>query len=131
MKQTETYDLNLIEMSDTFNTAPLNENAQKLESAVVGEAAQRAQDDAALSRRVTVLEGRKIVAGSYSGTNNGSQTIQLGFDPIFVLVEPIHNIPYTVVKDRPTNNGLQLVSGGFKVSSSLNYYGGYNYLAIL
>ena len=34
MQQTETYQLNLIETSDTFSPAPLNENAQKLESAL-------------------------------------------------------------------------------------------------
>ena len=34
MQQTETYQLNLIETSDTFSPAPLNENAQKLEAAL-------------------------------------------------------------------------------------------------
>ena len=36
MQQTDKYQLNLIEPSDTFSPAPLNENAQKLEEALQG-----------------------------------------------------------------------------------------------
>ena len=42
MQQTETYKLNLIETSDTFSPAPLNENAQKLESALTAARAEAA-----------------------------------------------------------------------------------------
>lgn len=47
MQQTDKYQLNLIESSDTFSPAPLNENAQKLEAAIAAEAAAGAQACAA------------------------------------------------------------------------------------
>ena len=52
MQQTETYKLNLIETSDTFSPAPLNENAQKLESALTAARAEEAAARAALTEGI-------------------------------------------------------------------------------
>ena len=47
MQQTQTYKLNLIETSDTFSPAPLNENMEKVEAGISAEAAARAAETAA------------------------------------------------------------------------------------
>ena len=133
MQQTETYQLNLIETSDTFSPAPLNENTQKLEGIIAAgtsaEAQARADADAALDARVTALEARKIAIGTYHGTGNTVyQTISVGFNPIFVLAAPIHNVPFTAI---PGQTGvIEIVPGGFRVYSNANQSSNYNYLAI-
>ena len=92
MQQTDKYQLNLIEASDTFSPAPLNENMAKLEAAIAAgdaaEAAARAADVAALDQRVQVLEAHKFVVGMYTGNaqkSGDSQFIDLGFTPKAVV----------------------------------------------
>lgn len=92
MQQTNQYQLNLIETSDTFSPAPLNENAQKLEAALQGglaaatahadagdaaEAAARAADVAALDQRLQVFEAHKLVIGSAKA----GEKVYLDFTP--------------------------------------------------
>ncbi|MBD5118969.1 MAG: hypothetical protein HDT37_07660 [Clostridiales bacterium] len=86
MQQTEMYQLNLIETSDTFSPAPLNENMEKVEAKF----AALDGADAALGRRITTLEGLKVVAGSYTGIGGQStvrSTIQVGFRPRAVILQ--------------------------------------------
>ena len=118
MQQTTKYQFNLIETSDTFSPDPLNQNMEKVESAldavraeaaasVSAEAAGRAAGDAALNQRVTVLEGHKIVAGYV--TEEG--TVYLGFTPIAVLAQGGNAIALAVA-DR-SGSGVKIVEGGF------------------
>ena len=129
MQQTQTYKLNLIETSDTFSPAPLNENMEKLEDAISASAAD-------LDSRVTVLEGHKIATGTYSGNapsgNSIWQSIPLGFTPIFVYIQTIGgSVPVSVVSGG-RHNYLLIEEGGFKVQNSWNQSTSiYNFFAIL
>jgi hypothetical protein len=92
MKQTNQYKLNLIESGDTFSPTPLNENAEKMESAL------KAQNDAlgALQTKhaqdiSTLSSGAlKIATGSYQGTgtsgSGGMNTLTFSFVPKLVIV---------------------------------------------
>ena len=136
MQQTQTYKLNLIETSDTFSPAPLNENMEKVEAGISAEAAARAAETAALDARVTVLEGHKIATGTYSGNapsgNSIWQSIPLGFTPIFVYIQTIGgSVPVSVVSGG-RHNYLLIEEGGFKVQNSWNQSTSiYNFFAIL
>ena len=116
MQQTQTYKLNLIETSDTFSPAPLNENMEKVEAGISAEAAARAAETAALDQRVTVLEGRKIVTGTYTGDGNAKgQFINLGFTPRIVVILPS---PYVWIASDVFSLGiLAIEEGGFKVKN--------------
>ena len=74
MKQTENYELNLLEIKDTLSPVPLNENAQMI--------------DAALKTLTTATAERlKIASGSYTGNGAMSVTIQTpGLKPRAMLV---------------------------------------------
>ena len=135
MQQTEKYKLNLIEKTDTFSPDPLNENMQRVEAAI-------AAGDAALDQRVTALEVKKIVFGSYKPvpTKNGEpMTIDLGFTPVAVLAMPsdiTQSSTALCVGDRivrKNNQGIQMkiVENGFYVAGDMTstYYICYNYVA--
>lgn len=85
MQQTDKYQLNLIETSDTFSPAPLNENAQKLEAALDAARAEAAAADAALDQRVQAFEAKHFAYGSYTPQSKRLD-IDLGFQPAIVLV---------------------------------------------
>lgn len=90
MQQTLNLKLNLIETSDPLSPAPLNENMDKLEAALDAVRAEAAAGDAALDSRITMLEAKHMVVGSYVGTgtaSNHSQTIEIGFTPLMVLIK--------------------------------------------
>ena len=138
MQQTEKYKLNLIETSDTFSPHPLNENAQKLETQLSAETAARAAGDAALDQRVTVLEARKIVTGTYIGNapiGNSSiwQSIYLGFTPRIVVILPSSYV--WIASDVHPMNFLAIEEGGFKVKNGTgtinNVNSTYGFFAIL
>ena len=129
MQQTQAYKLNLIETSDTFSPAPLNENAQKLEQAVEAARAEAAAGEAALSDRVTVLEGHKLAVGTFTGDGATTHFIGLPFAPIYVLVAPGYNVPCAGVEG--LNNHVMLLANGFQVKSDMNRNGSlYSYFAI-
>ena len=137
MQQTKTYKLNLIETSDTFSPDPLNENTEKLEAEVSAEAAARQSSDAALEARVTVLEARRFVAGTYKGNGIDDQLINLGFTPIAVLVQSSVGTWMTAGSASP-GKILTIQDGGFTVGDNnglgirLNSLNGvYPYLASL
>ena len=130
MQQTETYQLNLIETSDTFSPDPLNQNTRKIEEALSAETSQRTAADTVLDHRIATLEGHKFVVGSYTGsssTHGVFQAINLGFKPQLVYVYcsrlgyglATQAYPYHV-------DGIVITENGFKVScnstSSMNCY---------
>ena len=135
MQQTEKYQLNLIETSDAFSPAALNQNTQKVEAALAAKAdtaetgqqlAALAAANTALDGRVTVLEAHKMVVGSYTG--NGipdGQTIDLGFTPAAVLVGKSGNSLYLLTPENPAGYFaaasiyyLKVVVGGFWAGNS-------------
>ena len=141
MQHTNKYQLDLIETSDTFSPAPLNENMQKVEAALLTKA--QAADHAALDQRVQVLEGHKVVSGIYIGNGVGGmngQFIDLGFTPRAVIVNMISGSAYMAVPGRPcytallvvVENGFTASTSGPSSSISLNSTNAqYAYLAIL
>lgn len=109
MQQTEKYQLNLIEKTDTFSPEALNQNAQKVEGAL-----------GTLDGRVTALEVKKIVFGSIYV---GSQTeIDLGFTPKALLLGGENNQGPNGFILTPGHMGkysgyniVEIVENGFKV----------------
>ena len=71
MQQTSKYQFNLVEGSDDFSPTPLNQNMEKVEEALETIA-------------VTAAE-KPYATGNYTG-NGGTQTITLGFKPLFVII---------------------------------------------
>ena len=138
MQQTENLKLNLIETGDPISPAPINENAQKIEAALTSEVETRQAETADLDQRVTTLELKKLVFGSYIGNGISNHIIALGFTPIAVLIrhanftsnpialllaEQQENTRYAVVVD----NGFNVHSGS---ETSFNVKGySYNYIA--
>lgn len=115
MQQTETLKLNLIETGDPISPAPINENAEKLEAALAALDGTAAD----LQGRVTVLEAKKMVVGTYEGTGSyglGSQTIKLGFSPLALIVSCYNNAGM-VIRDSPTDQ-LEITATGFVASNS-------------
>ncbi len=117
MQQTETYKLNKPGIDDPLAIAPLNENMDKLEAAILTETA-------ALDSRVTVLEAKYFVSGTFIGDGQSSQFINLGFTPKAVLVHHEYIAYYTAlaVAGQSSSNGpgtaLEVVENGFKVHNS-------------
>lgn len=85
MQQTQTYQLNKIDVDDNFSPVPLNENMDKVEAKF----AALDGADAALDSRVTALEGHKVAVGSYTGSGSAQSptTVHLGFRPKAVLIQ--------------------------------------------
>ena len=77
MQQTSKYQFNLVEGSDDFSPAPLNQNAQKTEAALVameesltGQIEEMEGSLASLAANVgTAGKNARIAWGSYTGTN--------------------------------------------------------------
>ena len=116
MQQTDKYKLNLIETSDTFSPAPLNENAQKLEAALETARAEAAAGDAAeaaaraaLDQRVTALEVHKCVVGYHGGTG----FVDLGFTPSAVFAVGGNGNSF-VTQGHGIAGYLNIVEGGFE-----------------
>lgn len=125
--QTEAYQLNIIEKDDTFSPDPLNENMEKLDNTLlaahmgaVAEHDQRNAADAALDQRVTALEAKKMVVGTYIGNAQAHfpgiyQIIELGFSPITVIVFGDHG---TMALPNCPGISLELTETGFQVHNS-------------
>lgn len=79
MKQTKNYLLNLMEVADVLSAKPLNENAEKIEEALL------AQQNA--------IAGKLMMAtGSYTGNGRRSVTIQTpGFKAKALLLRSTHS----------------------------------------
>ena len=138
MQHTDKYKLNLIETSDAFSPDALNENTRKVEDVLAAqaaaEAAARETADGALDQRLTVLEGRRLVVGTYTGNGNtAGQIIDLGFTPAAVLLGKDGKGLYLLTPDNPglypmLPPYLQIVEGGFRVTYNQTSYadGGWN-----
>ncbi len=119
MQHTETYNLNLIETSDTFSPDPLNQNAQALEDAVEAARAEAQAADAALDQRLVKLEAKRLICGTYVGTGEGELSketinfVKLGFTPKAVLIRP-NNTPRDVMFILP-NRPIMYTGGNFWV----------------
>lgn len=117
MQQTENLKLNLIETGDPISPAPINENAEKLEAALM--ALNGA--DAALDARVTLLEAKKIYFGTYTGDGvygKGDQTIDLGYSPLALIVYG-HSNTRIAFRDRSTDI-LEITETGFVAKNGSN-----------
>ena len=135
MQHTDKYQLNLVETSDTFSPAPLNENMEKVEAALDAARAETAAGDAALDLRVAALEARRIVWGSYMGDGTGNRVVEVGFTPGVVIVHsstnPVSAIAFADHSYKASR--VQLAPGGFSLyttdfnMSSVPYY----FIAIL
>ncbi len=142
MQQTGKYQFNLIETSDAFSPDPLNENMEKVEAQFDAARAEAAAGDEALDQRVTALEARPLVTGTYEGTNGSVATFQvvkLGFTPRLVAVYLAESAAcfshYLVIGDGTLFNSqceyLRIVEGGFQVNSTLASKGKtYYYMAL-
>ena len=138
MQHTDKYKLNLIETSDAFSPDALNENTRKVEDVLAAqaaaEAAARETADGALDQRLTVLEGRRLVVGTYTGNGDtAGQIIDLGFTPAAVLLGKDGKGLYLLTPDNPglypmLPPYLQIVEGGFRVTYNQTSYadGGWN-----
>lgn len=136
MKQTETYQLNLIEPSDVFSTDPLNQNMEKVEAALDTVRAEAKAGDGALDTRLAVLEARKIVVGTYTGTGESRRFVDLGFEARAVLIQSYGLRPNFSVRDHECSPTFYLEGTGFRVSdnasSTMNTANRlYYYIAIL
>ena len=128
MQQTEKYKLNLIERDDVFSPDALNENMEKVEAAI-------AAGDAELDSRVTMLEAKKIVVGTY--VVQGSITVELGFTPIAVVIANTnYSLPFGSILPVTDSmvyyhggGAVNIVPNGFTAKSPTNDTGKYNYIA--
>ena len=88
MQQTETYKLNLIESTDTFSPAPLNENMQAIEGVLAEQAASLKGQAETLNKLAAAA--LKIAMGTYTGTgtygSDSKNSLAFGFQPKLVLV---------------------------------------------
>ena len=126
MQHTETYNLNLIETSDTFSPDPLNQNAQALENALNDEADARESADSALDARVLSLEGKHIKCGMYTAKSEyAPMTISLGFTPKAVFAFTPGGTFFGALFQGYSSSSsppAEIISGGFR----LNRVGSYN-----
>ena len=120
MQQTQTYKLNLIESSDPFSPDALNANTQKVEDVLARREAVSDEKLAEMDGRVTVLEGHKFTWGSYHGNGGSSQTVQIGFTPVAVLVVGTRggsiNLGMSVAAENGSYYQMDLVEGGFRLN---------------
>ena len=81
MQQTDTYKLNLIESGDTFSPAPLNENMEKVEEALLTQADAM---DALSSGQLNCITGTYTGSGKFGESD--PNTLTFPFEPKLVLV---------------------------------------------
>ena len=123
MQQTETYKFNLIESSDTFSPAPLNENMEKVEAQLDAEAQARAEAVADLDERLQVFEVHQITYGVYSGNDGKAQEISVGFTPKLVFIQGMNDNTSSImiVAGMETVNYAKIVENGFQIPTLTNY----------
>lgn len=118
MQQTKTHKFNLIESSDAFLPAALNENMEKLETALSNTQTQLAQQitstENKLNQRVAALEAHKIIVG-YDSANTGF--INLGVTPMAVFARGKDDIHIATYGHADTS--MTVRDGGFSRGSSI------------
>ena len=135
MQHTDKYKLNLIEISDAFSPDALNENTRKVEDVLAAQAAAETADGA-LDQRLTVLEGRRLVVGAYTGNGDkNGMHVELGFTPAALLFP--HNLgmiyvaPDCPYSPSPLQISLQIEEGGFFAKNDWNSIYTRPFIAIL
>lgn len=130
MQQTAQYKLNKPEADDPIAVAPLNENADKLEAALLAEAQTRAAAhqaetqaraaaDNALAQRVTALEAKHFIMYTYAGDNSLDRFFPLGFTPTGGLYRNLSGGGLTILTTANVGQGLpNIVQGGFRIYGS-------------
>lgn len=128
MQQTEKYQFNLIEPSDTFSPDSLNENMEKVEAQFDAARAEAAAGDAALDQRLQVFEAKHFVMDYFTGTKDLSQDILLGFTPKVVIAmlagETVGGIAFVMTGTQVKStygDHLEIIDGGFRAGNTLNY----------
>ena len=106
MQHTSKYQFNLVDATDDFSPAPLNQNAQKTEAALVameesltGQIEEMEGSLASLAANVgTAGKTARIAWGSYTGTGtygaSNPTSLSVGFYPVLVLVGSVGYIGY-------------------------------------
>ena len=107
-----------MEKKDAFSPDPLNENMEKVEGALGGEAAARAAADAALDQRLKVFEARHVAIGTYTPAQTALD-IDLGFAPHAVLILSVSEQIYNamLVPGSIARHDAALTARGFKISA--------------
>lgn len=123
MQQTESYKFNLIESSDTFSPAPLNENMEKVEAQLDAEAQARAEAVADLDERLQVFEVHQITYGVYSGNDGKAQEVSVGFTPKLVFIQGINNSGSSIMIIAGTEKAgyAKIVENGFQIPTLSGY----------
>lgn len=118
MKKTAKYDLNLIELSDTFSPAPINENTEKIATQFDTVRAEAATANTAVDQRLQALESHRFAVGSYSGDNT-AHVFSLGFTPRFVIVNASSGGGSNMaIGGSSSTPSLSIVSGGFSITGA-------------
>ncbi len=141
MQHTEKYRFDLIERDDVFSPDALNGNMEKVERALeretgarqaadAAEAQARAGADAALDRRLQVVEARHIAYGTYR-PQSGGLDITLGFQPAIVLIQAFETfLAGALTLDVKSSRG-HITENGFHInpatSSGTITCGGYTF----
>ena len=127
MQQTQNLKFNLIEPSDPISPAPLNENAQKLEAALLTKTSETRADS--LEQRILTLEAHKMAYGTYTGGAEAAQGIQLGFTPGLVIIKrsgagstTLYQSVTVAGVDLMDAHGtfLAIIPGGFRPGKTMN-----------
>ncbi len=118
MQQTQNYKLNLIETNDPLSPAPLNENADKIEAALLTKTAEARTDG--LEQRILTLESKPIIVGSYVGDKGtlATQFIPVGFTPSLVLVQSDTGGLCIAWTDHPWKSVVVIEEGGFRIGAT-------------
>lgn len=136
---TTNYELPIWAAGDAFLREEFNDANQKIDGALAGKA-----DTEAVAEIKAQMGGKaKIVAGTYSGDNQTSRIITLGFTPKAVMIwtsagrQEYGNSAYggLALLDHPCNGLFSIVENGFQVYESDYKHGNsspyqYYYLAI-
>lgn len=107
MQQTEKYKLNLIETSDPFSPAPLNENAEKTEAALADMQSALTAGTAALDQRVQVLELRRMAVGRFTSSEI---PVELDFEPQLVIAVSNSRAAFSAFGHSTTYNGQDMIT---------------------
>ena len=114
MQQTTSRKLSIIESSDPFLPEALNDNTRKIEAALDSHETRTQAVTDALDQRVTVLEGRKMAWGIYTGDGQDAQFIPLPFTPKAVFIQEIaYAQKASMVIGTEPGIQAQLTEGGF------------------
>ena len=101
MQQTTKYQFNLVDTTDDFSPAPLNQNMEKVEEELEGieESLENVVAETEAATQFIAGSGNcRIAVGSYTGTGtygaSNPTSLSVGFYPVLVLVGSVGYIGY-------------------------------------